>query len=429
MNVDRESTRTSRTASANVHAAAAEVPSVPAPINDAAAPAPTATSGKRKLIAVVGILVVALAATAYYLYSRQFEETDDAQVDGNISNVGSRVAGNIKAVYVVDNQPVKAGDVLAEVDTSDLEVALAAARAAVAQADAQLRVEDPNVPITETSNKAAVNSASHDISSAGAALAGAQKDVEQYTAQLAQAQANDRIAQLEKSRSEKLLAEGAVAQSDYDMRLNTAAATAANVDAIKQALAGAHDRVTEQQARLATTQSHLTEVASNAPRQVDARRASVVWRQASLDLAKAQLAQAELNLSYAKTTAPVTGIIGKKSVSLGDHVVPGQQLFAIADTQSLWVTANYRETQLERMHPGQVADLHVDAIDADLRGSVESIGGATGSRFSVLPPENASGNYVKVVQRIPVRIKLDPGQAGMDRLRPGMSVEPKVRVR
>jgi membrane fusion protein (multidrug efflux system) len=187
--------------------------------------------------------------------------------------------------------------------------------------------------------------------------------------------------------------------------------------------------VGEQQAKLAETQSRMAEATANAPRQLDARKASVLWREASLKAAQAQLAQAELNLSYAKILAPVSGIVGKKSVAVGDHVAPGQELIAIVATDSVWVTADYRETQLRRMHPGQEAVVHVDAIDTDLHGVVESIGGATGARYSVLPPENASGNYVKVVQRIPVRIKFDPpGQTGIDRLRPGMSVEPQVRL-
>jgi len=153
----------------------------------------------------------------------------------------------------------------------------------------------------------------------------------------------------------------------------------------------------------------------------------VQYRQANLELAKAQLAQAELNLGYAKVRAPIPGVVAKKAVNIGDHVTPGQQLVAVAQTDALWVTANFRETQIERMHPGMSVDLHVDALGTNMTGKVESIGGATGSRLSVLPPENASGNYVKVVQRIPVRIKLDT-QEGLDRLRPGMSVEPKVRV-
>ena len=167
---------------------------------------------------------------------------------------------------------------------------------------------------------------------------------------------------------------------------------------------------------------------TNAPKQVATRRASVLSRQANLDLARAQLAQAELNLGYAQMRSPIAGVVAKKGVAVGDHVAPGQQLLAIVQTDELWVTANFRETQLERVRPGQRVDVHVDALGAGLSGRVESIGGATGSRLSLLPPENASGNYVKVVQRIPVRIRLDPGQPGLERLRPGMSVEPKVRI-
>jgi membrane fusion protein (multidrug efflux system) len=214
-----------------------------------------------------------------------------------------------------------------------------------------------------------------------------------------------------------------------DTRTNQAAAARANVEALRQALSAARERVTQQEAHVAAAQSHLVEVRSNAPRQVESRRASILARQASLDLARAQLRQAQLNLSYTKIVAPIDGIAGRKSVGLGDRVAPGQQLLAISQLDPLWVTANFRETQLRNMRAGQPADIHVDALDQDLRGTVESIGGATGSRFSVLPPENASGNYVKVVQRIPVRIRLLPGQRGLDRLRPGMSVEPTVRIK
>jgi membrane fusion protein (multidrug efflux system) len=383
----------------------------------------------RRPIVIAVVLAVAVGGVAYSLYSRRFETTDDAQIDGNISNVSPRTSGNVSAVFVSENQPVKQGDVLAEVDPADLQIAVAQARAQVAQAQAQLAAEDPTVPITQTANQSAVATAHSDVAAAQAALSAAKKDVEQLTAQLAQAEANNRTAQLEKQRSEKLVAQGAVSQSDYDTRLNTATANAASVDALRQSLAAARDRVTQQEAQLGALQSHAAEVTSNAPRQVATRQASVAMRQAELDLAKAQLDQAERNLSYAKIIAPTAGIVAKKSIAVGDHVAPGQLVIAISQTDSLWVTANYRETQLERMHAGQPADVHVDAIDADLHGTIESVGGATGSRLSVLPPENASGNYVKVVQRIPVRIALDPGQPGLDRLRIGMSVEPKVTVR
>jgi membrane fusion protein (multidrug efflux system) len=374
------------------------------------------------------LITLAVAGTAYWLYSRQFEDTDDAQVEGNVTNVSPRLTGYVTAVHVLENQAVKEGDILAEIDPSDLKIAVDLAKAQVAEAEAQLQAEDPSVSITVATNTSALASAQSDLAAAQAALSAARKEVAQLTAQLVQAEANDRTAQLEKARSEKLIAQGAIAQSDYDLRMNEAAASAANIDALRQSLAAARDRVAQQQAVINTLQSHFSEVKSNAPQQIATRKASVAWRRAELDAAKAQLAQAQRNLGYSQIVSPVTGIVAKKSLAVGDYVAPGQQILAIAQTQELWVTANFRETQLERMTPGQPVTVHVDALDITLHGSVESLGGATGSRLSVLPPENATGNYVKVVQRIPVHIRLDPGQPGLDRLRIGMSVGPRVRV-
>jgi len=274
-----------------------------------------------------------------------------------------------------------------------------------------------------------VAGASSDLASASAGLSGSQSDVDQLTARLAQAEGNARLAQIERKRGEELWTAQAIPRADYDRRITTAETAAAEVQATRQALASARQKVAQLQAQLGATKSRLTEVKKNAPREVETRRASVLYRQANLALAQAQLEQAELNLGYAKVRAPIVGVVAKKAVSVGDHVAVGQQLLAIAGTDVLWVTANFRETQLEHIEPGQPAEIHVDALGLDLTGKVESLGGTTGSRLSVLPPENASGNYVKVVQRIPVRIKIDPGQAGIDRLRPGMSVEPKVRIR
>jgi membrane fusion protein (multidrug efflux system) len=389
----------------------------------------SATPSRKKFVFMGVAFVLVTAGTAYWLHSRHYEETDDAQIDGNISSVGARVSGTVTAVYVIENQVVKQGDVIADVDPTDLQIELDQAKAQVAQAQAQLDAEDPNVPITLASNVSALAGATSDLASAQASLSGAKKDADQLTAQIAQAAANDRQAQLEKGRSEKLVAQGAVAQADYDQHLNAAVASAANVEALRQSLAAAKDRVAQQQAMIGAFQSKFTEIKSNAPRQVATRQASLGVRQAALAVARAQEAAAEKNLSYAKILAPVTGIVAKKAIAIGDHVAPGQQLVAITQTEGLYVTANYRENQLELMHAGQPATIHVDAIGLDLNGSIESIGGATGSRLSVLPPENASGNYVKVVQRMPVRIHIDDGQAGLDRLRIGMSVEPQVTVR
>jgi membrane fusion protein (multidrug efflux system) len=399
------------------------------PAADVHTSAASQPAAKSKIPLVIGALaVVVIGAVSYWFYERQFEDTDDAQIDATISNVSPRVAGTIKSVFVLDNQRVKVGDPLAEIDDADLQVAVALARAQVAQAEAQLEVEDPTVPITETSNKTLLTSTSSDLASAQAAVSMAKKQTDELTAQIAQAQANDKNAQIEKRRADELIAQGAITQSEHDQRTSAAEASAANVQALRQAYEAAREGVAEKQATMSATVSRVSEAKLNAPRQVEARRASVVWRQASLDAAKAQLSQAELNLGYAKILAPVAGIVGKKSIAVGDHVAPGQELMAISQIDRVWVTANFRETQLAKIHPGLGATVHVDAIEADLHGTIESIGGATGSRYSVLPPENASGNYVKVVQRVPVRIALDPGQPGIDLLRPGMSVEPKVKL-
>ena len=372
-------------------------------------------SAALRLRAGIGVAVLSVAALSWWLYSRQFEDTDDAQIDGNIGAISPRVSGTVTVVNVVDDQMVKSGAVLVELDPTDLEITVAQAKAAVAQAAAAYEAESPTVAMTETSNRASVTSAEAELANAEADLEAAQRDLDQ-------AEANNRFAQLQRERAQKLLDSRNISQADFDQR-----ATAA--DAARAAVEAARKHVEQRRARLAEARTRLAETRQNAPRQLVSREANVQVRKANLELARAQLRQAEQNLSYAKVLAPLDGIIGKKSVNIGDHVQPGQQLMALTQVGELWVTANYRETQIKRMHAGQKATVHVDAIDRDYQGSVESFAGATGSRYSLLPPENASGNYVKVVQRIPVRIRLDPGQPEMDRLRPGMSVEPKVKVR
>jgi len=412
----------------------ARVEIVPADEHETASPAPTGATAtgtprrRRRILAFAAAAVAALLAFIYYLHGRRFESTDDAQIDADVSDIGARVAGTVTRVGVVENQAVHAGDVLAEVDPTDLEVAVVEAKAAVAQAEAQLAAEDPSVPMTQTSNAAALTNAASELASASASLTGAGSEVEQARAQLAQATASNRNAQLDRKRGEELFAQGALPRAELDRRIATADAGAAGVRAAQKALAVARARVTQQRSQLTATRGRLVEVESNAPRQVEPRRASVASRRANLELARARLRQANLNLWYARVRTPVDGIVARKSVNVGDRIAQGQSLAAVAQIDHVWVTANFRETQIRRIHPGQTVSVHVDALDRGYSGVVESLGGATGSRVSVLPPENASGNYVKVVQRIPVRIGLDAGQPDLERLRPGMSVEPKVRV-
>ena len=274
----------------------------------------------------------------------------------------------------------------------------------MAQAQAAFAAEQPSVSITATSNRATVQSTEDEVANTEADLEAARRDLDQ-------ALASNRFAQQQKERASQLLASNTVPQAEFDQRASAA-------DVAQAAVAAARKRVDQRQARLQTAQARLVEARANAPRQLVAREAGVSVRQANLELAQAQLHQAQLNLGYAKVVAPVAGIVGKRSVNVGDRVQPGQQLMSLTQNGELWVTANFRETQIERMRQGLHASVHV-----------ESFAGATGSRYSLLPPENASGNYVKVVQRIPVRIKLEQGQPEMERLRPGMSAEPKVRVR
>jgi len=425
-----DSTSTERIASKGAaEGAAPGAPAAPAaPATQSQAP-PKKNGGSRKAVFGVVAIVAAVAGGAYYLNQRHFEETDDAQIDGDISSVGARVAGTVESVAVREGQEVKAGDVLLVLDPADLQVMVEQAEAQVAQAEAQLQAEDPNVDITQTTNTSVASTAQSDIASAVASVSAARQEVSQLAAQLEQAKAADRQTQLDKTRDTALLSTQAISQAEYDRADSAAAASAAGVRAMEQSLAAAKDRVKEASARASQAHAHYVEVRSNAPREIDTKKASLLVRKAALALARAGLRQAQLNLSYARVLSPVDGIVSKKAVTLGDRVAPGQQLFAISQTKRLWVTANFRETQLRDMHLGQRAEVHVDALGIDLAGSVQSITGATGSRLSLLPPENASGNYVKVVQRIPVRVDLDPGQPGLEALRPGMSVEPEVRVR
>ena len=365
----------------------------------------------------------------YYLHARNFEDTDDAQIDGNISNIGPRVTGTVTGVHVVENQPVKAGDVLLEIDPTDLAVAVAQAKAAVAQAQAQLQAEDPTVSITETSNTAAVAGA--DVGAAvgdARALTGAEKDVEQLTARLAEAEGNARLAEIERKRGEELWKAQAIPRADFDRRV-TAAETARRAGAGGAAGAGGGARAGARSRRRSSAPPRAASPRCRRTRRGRSRRArrrsSVAAGEPGAGQGAARPGGAEPRLrAGAQRRSP--GIVAKKAVNVGDHVSPGQQLVAVAQTDD---AVGHRQlprdaARADAAGAGRSTSTSTRSA-SDLTGKVESIGGATGSRLSVLPPENASGNYVKVVQRIPVRIRIDPGQAGIDRLRPGMSVEPE----
>ncbi|MGH7328616.1 MAG: HlyD family secretion protein, partial [Polyangiaceae bacterium] len=285
------------------------------------------------------------------------------------------------------------------------------------------------VPITEQTNKTQIANSGGDIATVTAQIAAAKKDADAAKARVDQAQAQARLADVDRVRSQSLVKSGAVSQADLDQKAAASEAAGAEVSSAESALKSAEARVTQLEAQVGEAENRLEETKANAPKQVEIQKANVTSREAQIQAAQAALAQAKLNLGYGKIVAPVSGVIGKKSVNVGDHVDPGQPLVAIVQTDDLWVTANFKETQLTRMHPGERVKVSVDAYGTTFTGKVESMPGASGAKYSLFPPENATGNYVKVVQRLPVRVRLDANQPGLDLLRPGMSVEPKVYVR
>jgi membrane fusion protein, multidrug efflux system len=377
---------------------------------------------------LVVIVIAAIGGLLYWLHARHYEDTDDAEIDANLSPIGTRVDGTIVKVYVQNNQMVKVGDTLVELDPRDIQVKLDQAQAQLAQARGQLAGERPNVPITEVENSTEILSAAADVASDEAAVAAAERDKDQAEAQVVQQEAANARAQSDLGRYTILAAKEEISKSDFDQYDSNAKQQAANLQAVQAALLAAARTVDQRKAQLEHAKSQLDQNERNAAPQLSIRHASVDQQIANLKAAEAQLEQAQLNLSYARIVAPVAGIVMKRFAQVGSRVATGQQLLTISEIGDLWVTANFKETQLLHMRSGQHATIHVDSLDRDFTGSVDTIGGATGSIASTLPAENATGNYVKVVQRIPVRIKLDPNQDGLDMLRPGMSVEPNVHV-
>ena len=321
---------------------------------------------------------------------------------------------------------MKAGDVLAEIDPADYQVALDRAQADLAQSRAQVRSSDPAVPIISMTNQSAITSTEADIANAQAAIASAERDHDADLARLVAAQADNAKAQADLTRYKTLVAKEEVSQEEYDQKLAAAKSSAAQVQAVQAQSEAAARIVDQRKAALDQVRTKLHELQSNAPQQLEIRRAAVQEAQASAQASKAAVDQALLNLKYTKIIAPISGIIGRKLVEVGMRVQPGQQLLVIVPLDDIWVTANFKENQIRRMRPGQSVRIHVDAFDKDYEGYVESLPATTGAKLSILPPENATGNYVKVVQRLPVRIRFKEGQDPEHRLRPGMSVEPKV---
>jgi len=395
-------------------------------------PRPSRRGRGRRTVILLSLAGIAVAVATIVLYERYaaWESTDDAQVDGYIFPVSARVPGYVTRVVVDNNQFVEAGTVLVQMDQKDYEVAVANAKATLANSQASAAALQINVPITSVSTSSQLSSAQADIRNAEAGLLSAQRSSEAAQAALREAEANDLTAQDDVSRYKPLAARDEIPQQQYTQAVNTEKARAAAVEAARASAAGAEQQVTQARSRLSQAQAQL-QYAQTQPQQVSVQRSRANAADAESERAAAALQQAQLNLQYTTILSPVAGIVGQRSVHPGQNVAPGQQLMTIVplDSQNVWVTANFKETQLTHMRPGQAVRVYVDTYGRTYDGHVLNIAGASGARYSVLPPENATGNYVKVVQRIPVKIVFERGQDPEHLLRPGMSVEPDVKVR
>ena len=387
---------------------------------------------RRKLIVIAVVTLLAIGAALFYWHSTFTEDTDDAQVDGDLYQVSSRIAGQVIKVYVEDNQEVKAGDLLAEIDPKDFQVALEQAQANLASAEAAAIQANVNVPITSITSSTSISTTSSDVQGAQAAVAQSQKQVGAAEARVTQAKANAVKSDLDVERYKPLVEKDVISKQQFDAAVAAGAANRASVLEAEASLIAQQEAVRQAQQKLLQSRSTAVEAAKNGPSQVKAQLARAQAAQADVKQAQARVDQAKLNLSYTKITAPTTGIVNKKNVQVGANLSVGQDLLTIIPVTDLWVTANFKETQLEKMHPGQKVVIKVDALGGrKFQGEIKQIGGATGSRLSLFPPENATGNYVKVVQRIPVRINFtNLDQDNSDhKLRPGFSVTPIVSVK
>ncbi len=381
-----------------------------------------------KSLLALGALVLCAAAAATYYYSDGWESTDDAQIDGYVNPISSRVAGYVTNVYVDDNQYVKAGTLLAQIDPKDYQVAVSSAMATLANDQANALASQVTVPITSADTSSQLTSADAEVLNARAGISGAEKQLAAAEASVVQAQANNAKAKDDLKRYEQLVSKEEIPQQIYAQAVQSANATEAAVQVASANVLAEQDAVRQAQARLDQAFASV-HTAQTGPQQVRVQQAHAAASAAAAGKSKSALEQAELNLSYTRIVAPVDGLVAKRSAQAGQYVAPGQELLAIVPLDDIWVTANLKETQLRNVRVGQPVRIDVDAYGRTYAGYVESIAGGTGSVFSLLPPENATGNYVKVVQRVPVRLRFAAGQDQEHLLRPGMSVVPEINVR
>ncbi|MGH9468032.1 MAG: HlyD family secretion protein [Terriglobales bacterium] len=402
---------------------------------------PTSASkprSRRLLMGVIVIIIIIVAAAWAYFYYRYRASTDDAQIQAHIEPVAPRIPGTVVAIEVNDNQMVTAGQVLFTLDASDYQVELQQAKANLAAAKAAASSARTNVPITTTNSSGTLSAAeaaleqaqaNEKLSAAQVAAADAQVSAEQAGLKQAQAEAQNAVSA--RNRYQQLVGKQEISALQYQQAETAATAAQAGVAAAQAKVAAAEQQVASAVARENVARAQIAEAAANqrkaasAPQLQAISRAQAQTAQAKVAQAQAAVALAQLNVDYTVVRASSDGQVGNKTVQLGQRLSPGQTVMVIVPVKDVWVIANYKETKLNDMHPGQKAEIIVDAFGETLQGTVNSIGAGTGSIFSLLPPENATGNYVKVVQRVPVKILFNPGQ-DLSRLRPGLSVEATV---
>jgi membrane fusion protein (multidrug efflux system) len=386
----------------------------------------------RTLLISIGAVIVVLVAGYFIRNAFLYESTDDAQVDGHVMPLSARINGQLLEVRVIEGQLVHAGDVLAVIDPKDYKVAVDQARANLADSEASAAGSMWSVPVASATAWSTLDSDETAVHNSEAGIEAAEQNLESAKAELQQAEANAEKTDSDLVRYSQLVAKEDISRQQYDQasaaaKANRAAvvSAAAAVQSYEQALHQAEGKLLQSKADLRSAQT--------APQQVSVARAKADAANAQVDQRRAELDQAELNLSYTVIRSPVNGIVGKKTAEVGQNVGIGQELMDVVPLDDIWVTANFKETQLEHMRPGQPVEVKVDAYGRSWKAHITNLGGGTGSVFSLLPPENATGNYVKVVQRVPVRIDFDRSQTqdfnadGL--LKPGLSVDPDVRVR
>jgi membrane fusion protein, multidrug efflux system len=397
-----------------------------------AGPEPTdpRTKSRKRFIVIGVIAILVVGALLFWWHSTYYEDTDDAEVDGHLIQISARIQDHVSRVDVDENQFVEAGQVLVELDPKDFETAVQQDEANLAAAEAAYEAAHVDVPVTHVSTGSTLSSAGADLSSAQSSVTQSENQLAAARAAVAQAKANAIKSQLDLDRYTPLVKNDVISKQQFDAAVDAADADKAALAQAQANLLAAQDAVRISHDRVAAAQASV-ETAKTGPQQVAIQRAKADQAAAQIQQAKAALDQAKLNLSYTRIVAPEAGIVTRKSVEVGQNVSIGQNMETLVSLDDIWVTANFKETQLDHMRAGQHVVISVDAYGGrKYDGKVTQIGGATGSVLSLFPPENATGNYVKVVQRVPVRIDFtNPNQIADHLLRPGLSVEPKVRVK